>query len=201
MKHLFDRAARACAADPATLSAVWLAALLTGAGTASASVAASAPGSLWHMNGGSCTPTGVTMRAANYWTVTGGGRVKYRNGESITPLTFTCPVAAIRSVALSDSGTIDLVLHYQDPDGTGSAYRVQATLKSRHKATGAHNANLCRVVSGEPGPWASSHTHCFNKAAFDPATYLYWVEATVTRTTPGPLTVEFNGAELRSTTD
>jgi hypothetical protein len=170
--------------------------VLAAVAAAIATVAApSMAATLWQMNGGGCTPTSSTLKNLAYWTVTGGGRVKYF-GSSVQPLTFICPVNNV----MFNSDHIHLRLHYQDPDGPGSAYRVQATLKSRAKVNGKFDADVCRIASRTAGAWSGSAVHCGFSAnqPFDVAANLYWVEVVISRTAATSLTVEFNGVELET---
>jgi hypothetical protein len=144
----------------------------------------------WQSNGGGCVPTDKTIREDQYWTVTGGGRVKYR-GIGTQPLVFSCPVSSINPNVSAGDGTV-LRLFYQDPDGLGNAFSVVARLLSFAKSNGALR-EFCRVTSDRPGQWQSSLDVC---GPIDLNADLYWVEVVIRRTASSSLVVEFNGVSL-----
>jgi hypothetical protein len=129
----------------------------------------------WQANGGGCVPTDATIKNQQYWTVTGAGRVKYK-GNDIQPLVFSCPVSSINPDVLGGDGTI-LRLFYQDPDGTGGDFKVEARLKSFNKLNGAYMSEVCIATSGTSGSWRESRV-------------------VISRTRPSNLVVEFNGVSL-----
>jgi hypothetical protein len=145
----------------------------------------------WQSNGGGCVPTDETIKNQQYWTVTGGGRVKYR-GNGTQPLVFSCPVSSINPNVDPGSGTV-LRLFYQDPDGGGGAFKVEASLKAFAKSNGTHQGQVCKVTSNEQGAWQDNVGAC---GVIDMDANLYWVEVVITRTKPSNLVVEFNGVSL-----
>ncbi|MEC4881042.1 MAG: hypothetical protein SAL70_06780 [Scytonema sp. PMC 1070.18] len=145
----------------------------------------------WQSNGGGCVPTDTTIQNQQYWTVTGAGRVKYK-GNGTQPLVFSCPVSSINPNVSGGDGTV-LRLFYQDPDGAGNAFKVEASLKSFAKSNGAYQSQVCKVTSNKQGSWQDSIDIC---DAIDMNANLYWVEVVVTRTQPSNLVVEFNGVSL-----
>jgi hypothetical protein len=147
----------------------------------------------WSANGGSCTPTDATLRDAQYITVTGGGRVKYRSATSgVSPLGFVCPVTSINPNVLGGDAT-HMRLYYQDPDGPGTAYQVRAFMRSLSKLNGAYNPAVCQLTSDTTGPWRAADTRC---EGIDLANNIYWVHVIISRAAPHAATVEFNGVEL-----
>jgi len=145
---------------------------------------------LWQSNGGGCTPTDQTVANNQYWTVTGGGRVKYK-GNGTQALTFSCPVSNLNSDAWAGDGKV-LRLYYQDPDGYGSDYSVVARLKSFAKYNGAYETEVCMVTSGQSGAWQSTSSACRN---IDYKNKIYWVEVVIRRKSTDKI-VEFNGVSL-----
>lgn len=144
----------------------------------------------WQSNGGGCVPTDLTIRNQQYWTVTGGGRVKYR-GTGTAPLVFSCPVSSFNPGVYDGYGTV-LKLFYQDPDGAGNAFVVSARLLSFNKTTGGLK-QVCKVTSDKSGPWRESRVPC---VGIDQDKNLYWVEVVVDRAVFSNLVVEFNGVSL-----
>ncbi len=145
----------------------------------------------WQSNGGGCVPTDATVERNQYFTVTGTGRVKYK-GNGIKPLVFSCPVNSINPNVLSGDGTV-LRLFYQDPDGAGENFKVEATLRAFAKSNGAFTKEVCKVTSNKKGPWQEGSDVC---GEMDLNTNLYWVEVVVKRKKTSDLVVEFNGVAL-----
>ena len=145
----------------------------------------------WQSNGGGCVPTDKTIQDQQYWTVTGAGRVKYK-GNGKQPLVFSCPVSSINPNVTAGDGTV-LRLFYQDPDGAGAAFKVEATLKSFAKSNGAYESQVCKVTSDKQGSWRDSTSVC---GGIDMNAKLYWVEVVISRTQRSELVVEFNGVSL-----
>ena len=125
----------------------------------------------WQSNGGGCVPTDKTIREDRSWTVTGGGRVKYRGIVPPTTTVFSCPVSSINPNVSAGDGTV-LRLFYQDPDGLGNAFSVVARLLSFAKSNGALR-EVCRVTSDRLGQWQSSLDVC---GPINFSAGLYWVE-------------------------
>lgn len=144
----------------------------------------------WQATGGGFVPTDETIKNQDYWTVTKAGRVKYK-GDGTKPLVFSCPVTSFNPNVNSGDGTI-LRLFYQDPDGRGEDFKVQARLMSFSKSNGALN-EVCKVVSDKQGQWQESSKTCNN---LDMDANLYWVEVIISRTEPSNLVVELNGVSL-----
>ncbi|WP_420208201.1 hypothetical protein [Candidatus Electronema sp. JC] len=144
----------------------------------------------WQSNGGGCVPTDETIRNQDYWTVTGGGRVKYK-GNGTKPLVFTCPINSFNYNVSGGDATV-LRLFYQDSDGAGNDFKVQARLLSFNKENGALGKEVCKVTSAQSGQWAYSIDKCGSIKMND---NLYWVEVVITRTKPS-VTGEFNGVSL-----
>ena len=148
----------------------------------------------WQSNGGGCIPTDKTIQNQHYWTVTGAGRVKYK-GSGTQPLVFSCPVSSINPNVTGGEGTV-LRLFYQDPDGPGNAFKVEAKLKSFAKSNGSYQSQVCKATSDKQGSWQESSGLC---GAIDMNANLYWVEVVIMRTQPSNLVVEFNGVSLEGT--
>ena len=145
----------------------------------------------WQANGGGCVPTDATVQNQQYFTVTGAGRVKYK-GNGTEPLVFSCPVTSINPNVIAGDGTI-LRLFYQDPDGPGGDFRVEARLLSFAKSNGALR-EVCKVTSDKQGQWQESKSgRCSN---INMNANLYWVEVVISRTNPSNSVVEFNGVSL-----
>lgn len=144
----------------------------------------------WQSNGGGCVPTDATVERKQYFTVTGTGRVKYK-GNGTDPLVFSCPVSSINPNVSGGDGTI-LRLFYQDPDGVGNDFKVEATLRSFAKSNGALK-EVCKVTSDKTGQWKDGEDPCRN---IDMNANLYWIEVVVRRTKPSKSVVEFNGVSL-----
>lgn len=144
----------------------------------------------WQSNGGACVPTDATIKDQQYFTVTAAGRVKYK-GNGTKPLVFSCPVSSFNPNVIAGDRTI-LRLFYQDPDGRGGGFKVQARLMSFAKSNGALK-EVCKVTSDKQGQWQESRTAC---SKIDMNANLYWVEVAVSRTKPSNLVVEFNGVSL-----
>ena len=145
----------------------------------------------WQSNGGGCVPTDTTVEKNQYFTVTGTGRVKYK-GSGIDPLVFSCPVSSINPNVLGGDGKI-LRLFYQDPDGVGEDFQVEATLRSFAKSNGAFTKEVCKVISDKKGQWREGTDTC---SKIDINANLYWVEVVVRRTKPSNSVVEFNGVSI-----
>jgi hypothetical protein len=154
--------------------------LLSGASTVLAQV-------YWQANGGGCVPTDATVQNQQYVTETAAGRVKYK-GNGTKPLVFSCPV---NPNVNPGTGAL-LVLYYQDPDGPGGDFKVEARLMSFAKSNGALK-QVCKVTSHKQGQWQQSQKECGN---IDMNANLYWVEVVISRTNPSNLTVEFNGVSI-----
>ncbi len=145
----------------------------------------------WQSNGGGCVPTDKTIQNQQYWTVTGAGRVKYK-GNGTQPLVFSCPVSSINPNVSRGDGTV-LRLFYQDPDGAGNAFKVEATLKAFAKSNGAYQSQVCKVTSNKQGSWQQSRSTC---STINMNANIYWVEVVIKRTRSSNLVVEFNGVSL-----
>jgi hypothetical protein len=145
----------------------------------------------WQSNGGGCVPTDATIKRGQYITVTGAGRVKYK-GNGTDPLFFSCPVNSINPRVSGGDGTV-LRLFYQDPDGAGENFKVEATLRSFAKSNGAYTPNVCKVTSNEKGQWREGTGIC---KKIDMNANLYWVAVVVRRTRSSKSVVEFNGVSL-----
>ena len=146
----------------------------------------------WQSNGGGCVPTDATIKDQQYFTVTAAGRVKYK-GNGTKPLVFSCPVTSINPNVTAGDGTI-LRLFYQDPDGPGSDFKVEARLMSFAKSNGALT-EVCKVTSDKKGQWQESSSRVGSN--IDMNANLYWVEVVISRTKPSNLVVEFNGVSLQ----
>lgn len=147
----------------------------------------------WQSNGGGCVPTDATVERKQYFTVTGTGRVKYK-GNGTDPLVFSCPVSSINPNVLALPTTI-LRLFYQDPDGEGEDFRVEATLRAFTKSNGAFTKEVCKVTSDKTGQWQEGIDVC---SKIDMNANLYWVEVVVRRTKPSNSVVEFNGVSIEA---
>lgn len=146
----------------------------------------------WQTNGGGCVPTDKTIQDQQYWTVTGAGRIKYK-GNGTQPLVFSCPVTSLNPYVAGGDNTA-LMVYYQDPDGPGTAFQVEATLKSFRKSDGAHRSQVCKVTSDQFGTWQNSlNRYC---GFLDMNQNFYWVEVVLKRTQPSNSVVEFNGVSL-----
>jgi hypothetical protein len=145
----------------------------------------------WQSNGGGCVPTDATVEREQYFTVTGTGRVKYK-GDGTEPLVFSCPVSSINPNVSGGDGTI-LRLFYQDPDGPGEDFKVEATLRSFAKDNVAYTQEVCKVTSDQMGQWEDGIDIC---GEIDMNANLYWVEVVIKRTKPSNSVVEFNGVSL-----
>ncbi len=145
----------------------------------------------WQSNGGGCVPTDKTVKDQQYWTITGSGRVKYK-GNGIQPLEFSCPVSNINSGIAGGDATV-IKLFYQDPDGPGDAFKVEATLRSFSKKDGAYKAEVCKATSDKQGQWQLTVKAC---GAIDLSANIYWVEVVIKRTRSSKLVVEFNGVSI-----
>lgn len=144
----------------------------------------------WEANGGGCVPTDATVESQQYFTVTAAGRVKYK-GDGTTPLVFSCSVASFNQDVSPLDATV-LRLYYQDPDGSGNDFKVEARLMSFARSNGALS-EVCKVTSDKTGQWEDTFSRCNN---INMGKNLYWVEVVISRTKPSNLVVEFNGVEL-----
>ena len=144
----------------------------------------------WQSNGGACTPTDATVSEQQYFTVTSAGRVKYK-GNGTKPLVFSCAVSSINPNVIGGEGTI-LRLFYQDPDGTGDDFKVEARLMSFAKTNGALR-EVCKATSDKQGQWQESSNVCND---IDMSRNLYWVHVVIKRSKPSNSVVEFNGVSL-----
>lgn len=163
-------------------------ALALGASTA---LSQNVGGVYWQSNGGGCVPTDATIAGNQYVTVTGTGRVKYK-GDGTDPLVFSCPLNSINPNVSPREGTV-LRLFYQDPDGTGEDFKVEATLRSFAKSNGAYTQEVCKVTSDKKGQWQEGTDICNN---IDMNANLYWVEVVIKRKKASNSVVEFNGVSL-----
>lgn len=163
-------------------------ALALGASTA---LSQNVGGVYWQSNGGGCVPTDATIAGNQYVTVTGTGRVKYK-GDETDPLVFSCPLNSINPNVSPREGTV-LRLFYQDPDGTGEDFKVEATLRSFAKSNGAYTQEVCKVTSDKKGQWQEGTDICNN---IDMNANLYWVEVVIKRKKASNSVVEFNGVSL-----
>lgn len=77
-------------------------------------------------------------------------------------------------------GWTTMVVGYQDPDGTGTNYQVDAQLYRVLKSTGAYGLIKTFDSSSFSGTGATSHSVTFTHT-FDFTNYAYWVELTLTR--------------------
>jgi hypothetical protein len=145
----------------------------------------------WQTNGGGCVPTDATVEKSQYLTATGTGRVKYK-GNGTDSLVFSCPVSSINPNVIAGDGPV-LRLFYQDPDGAGEDFKVEATLRSFAKSDGAFTSEVCKVTSEKKGQWQDGIDVCSN---IDMNTSIYWIEVVVTRKKASNLVVEFNGVSL-----
>lgn len=144
----------------------------------------------WQANGGGCVPTDATIRNNQYFTVTAAGRVKYK-GNGTKPLVFSCPVTCFNANVNGDG--IVLRLFYQDPDGSGDGFKVEARLMSFAKSDGTLT-EVSKVTSNKAGQWNDSSSSV--DGVIDMNANLYWVEVVIKRTNPSNLVVEFNGVSL-----
>nr|WP_281721504.1 hypothetical protein [Nitrosomonas nitrosa] len=168
--------------------------ILFGASTAlAAGINSDVGGVYWQANGGGCVPTDATIQNQQYFTVTAAGRVKYK-GKGTKPLVFSCPVTGFNPNASPGNG-VDLKLYYQDPDGQGDVFKVEARLMAFDRSNGVL-AEVAKVTSDKTGAWQVSHGAL--RSNMDINTNFYWVEVVIKRTKPSNLVVEFNGVELVS---
>jgi hypothetical protein len=145
----------------------------------------------WHMNGSACKPNDETTRDGRY-TTGSSGSVAYADTSTTSRLTFICPLTSINDTAAVVRSTPHMRIFYQDPDGGGTAYRVQATMKSYSTPAGTYDSNVCRVTSALAGSWALQATPC----ALDLSLNTYWVEVVLERMAPGSSLLQFHGVEL-----
>ena len=145
----------------------------------------------WQSNGGGCVPTDATIERNQYITVTGTGRVKYK-GNGTNPLVFSCPLTSINPNVSAGNSTV-LRLFYQDPDGPGEDFKVEATLRSFAKFNGLFTQEVCKVTSNKKGQWQEGTDTCRN---IDMNNNLYWVQVVIKRNQVSSLAVEFNGVSL-----
>ena len=82
-----------------------------------------------------------------------------------------------------DSGAVKwktLTMGYQDPDGRGGDYEVQASLQRVHKASGAHDVIVTIDSDSYTTTAATSKSITFTHT-FDFVNYAYWVALRVNR--------------------
>jgi hypothetical protein len=121
----------------------------------------------WMSNGGGCVPEDSAIANDLYWTVTGGMRVKFRPSKTGTTR-LVCPVT---TPDITDANT--LYLYYQDPDGVGTTYRVQASLRSVRFSDGAYST-LCTANSNSDDSTAMwSVATCHLPSVLSPDTHAY----------------------------
>lgn len=143
----------------------------------------------WMSNGGGCVPEDSAIANDLYWTVTGGMRVKFRPNKTGT-IRLVCPITTP-----DITGANTLYLYYQDPDGFGTTYRVQASLRSVRFSDGAYGT-LCTADSNSYYSMAMwSVTTCHLPSVLSPDTHAYWVEVLITASAAAK-TVELNAVKL-----
>jgi len=147
----------------------------------------------WSMNAGGCVPTDVDimLQGTHYWTVTGGMRVKYRQGTDTNDINLVCPVTSLNP---SVPAPTHLVVYSGNTTGRLTCavgnrdcphYVVIATLHSVDLYDGTYGT-LCTTstnvsefaLSNNNGPWIRSYCPI---PALNPNRYQYWVELTVHR--------------------
>ena len=134
-------------------------------------------------------PISETIKNQQYWTVTGGGRVKYK-GDSVQPLSFSCPVNSFNANVINGDSAI-LRLFYQDSDGAESNFKVEARLLSFAKSNGELKT-VCTASSDKKGQWKDSFGRC---DTINMDANIYWVEVVIKRTAP-TFSGEFNGVSI-----